>query len=183
MKKHLMLVLAALFGMVGLNTVRADYQYPTAGAVRSAFSVNRDTKVAFSHGNLQYKASKMSGVLPLASMTLSVKTTNPSARTRTAVSSTSSVGVRVPILPWRSARTVRPHSRLWDLTTTINLGMPVVAAALWIITTLLTGVLTRLPMAVMKPICGAHSPKMNGTTCSSCVTSGAIDSVWVQWLA
>ncbi len=53
-----MLVLAALFGMVGLNTVRADYQYPTAGAVRSAFSVNRDTKVAFSHGNLQYKASK-----------------------------------------------------------------------------------------------------------------------------
>ena len=53
-----MLVLAALFGMVGLNTVRADYQYPTAGAVRSAFSVNRDTKVAFSCGNLQYKASK-----------------------------------------------------------------------------------------------------------------------------
>ncbi len=53
-----MLVLAALFGMVGLNTVRADYKYPTAGAVRSAFSVNRDTKVAFSHGNLQYKASK-----------------------------------------------------------------------------------------------------------------------------
>ncbi len=52
-----MLVLAALFGMVGLNTVRADYKYPTAGAVRSAFSVNRDTKVAFSHGNLQYKAS------------------------------------------------------------------------------------------------------------------------------
>ena len=53
-----MLVLAALFGMVGLNTVRADYQYPTAGAVRSAFSVSRDTKVAFSCGNLQYKASK-----------------------------------------------------------------------------------------------------------------------------
>ena len=54
MKKQFFLVLAALFGVIGLNTVRADYQYPT-GAVRGVFTVDAEgKKVAFSQGNLQY---------------------------------------------------------------------------------------------------------------------------------
>ena len=54
MKKHFILVLTALFGLIGLNPVRADY--PT-GAVRGVFTVARGTQVVFSRGNLQYQAS------------------------------------------------------------------------------------------------------------------------------
>lgn len=56
MKKQFFLVLAALFGVIGLNTVRADYQYPT-GAVRGVFTVAPGTQVVFAQGNLQYTAS------------------------------------------------------------------------------------------------------------------------------
>ncbi len=54
MKKHFILVLTALFGLIGQNPVRADY--PT-GAVRGVFTVARGTQVVFSRGNLQYQAS------------------------------------------------------------------------------------------------------------------------------
>ncbi|MBQ7698229.1 MAG: hypothetical protein IJT35_06595 [Paludibacteraceae bacterium] len=54
MKKHFILVLTALFGLIGQNPIRADY--PT-GAVRGVFTVARGTQVVFSRGNLQYTAS------------------------------------------------------------------------------------------------------------------------------
>ena len=54
MKKQFFLVLTALLGGLGLNSVRAEYP---VGAVKGVFSVGTDTKVVFANGNLRYKKS------------------------------------------------------------------------------------------------------------------------------